>query len=252
MGWFSDSKKEDIEERITERADTIEERHDHIPRGRTTPRLDSLSLHSAKRYRLGMIFIDINDFSGYMSRNDDEDTLFMLNLFIPEAMELVRDFEGKLEKNTGDGILAYFGAGDSDQEAVENLLEYIATLKWALANHINPILEEENIETISISGGAAYDLVHISRIGAHSGNQQMNRLTAVSTGANIASELEDMAGTNEYFVNDGIYQYSDKENGWGQFVHDRGVHTGYLWADETAHYYNFSGIWTDTDTENLE
>ena len=248
---FSSSLKNDIEERIEDREDTIDERLEEIPSGQTTPRLESLNLHSAKEYRLGMVFVDINDFSGYISRNDGEETLFMLNLFVPEAMELVRDYNGKLEKNTGDGILAYFGAGDDDDEAVESLLEYLATLKWSLANQINPILDNKNIETITISAGAAYSTVYISRIGAHSGNQQMNRLTAVSSGANVASELEDMAGTNEYFVNDGVYENSDREDGWGQHLDDRGRHEGYLWGEEKAHYYNFNGIWGSTETDNL-
>lgn len=250
MLWKSD--KDEIEERVEERRDTILDRLSDIPNGQTTPKLESLTIHSAKEYRLGMVFVDINDFSGYISRNDNEDTLFMLNLFIPEAMELVRDYDGKLEKNTGDGILAYFGAGENDGDAVENLLEYIATLKWALANHINPLLEEEGVETITISAGAAYSNVYISRIGAHSGNQQMNRLTAVSSGANVASELEDMADTNEYYVNDGVYENSDREDGWGQYLWDKGEHDGYLWGGDQAHYYNFSGIWTSTESENLK
>ncbi|WP_241211168.1 adenylate/guanylate cyclase domain-containing protein [Halorubrum lacusprofundi] len=158
---FPDSHQEEIIERIGERAETVEERLEDIPRGRTNPSLEELTIHSAKKYRLGIVFVDINDFSNYMSRNDDEDTLFMLNVFIPEIMELVRDFDGKLEKNTGDGILAYFGAGEDDGDAVETLLEYIATVKWALKYHVNPELEDNDVETISISTGSAYDTVSV-------------------------------------------------------------------------------------------
>lgn len=242
--------KRKIIERIEKREEKVKERLGDIPRGRTNPSLQDLTLHSAKRYRLGMVFVDINGFDDYMRRNDDEDTLFMLNLFIPEIMELVRDFDGKLEKNTGDGILAYFGAGLNDEEATETLLEYIATVEWSLKNHINPILEENGVETISISTGSAYSYVYISRIGAHSGKHQMNRLTAVSTGANRASELEDMAGKGENYVNDGIYQYSDDENGWGKYVKHVGRHKGYTWGSDekgydSAQYYEFIGIWKD-------
>ncbi|WP_435159836.1 adenylate/guanylate cyclase domain-containing protein [Haladaptatus sp. DFWS20] len=245
---FPDSHQEEIVERIEERTETVEERLEDIPKGRTNPSLGDLTIHSAKRYRLGVVFVDINGFSDYMSDNDDEDTLFMLNVFIPEIMELVRDFGGKLEKNTGDGILAYFGAGDDDESAVETLLEYIATVKWTLDNHINPILEDHDIETISISTGSAYDNVYISRIGAHSGKQRMNRLTAVSSGANVASELEGMAGTNEHYVNDGVFKYADAENGWGQYLTRVGNHNGYKWGStlngyDTAQYYKFTGIW---------
>jgi len=246
---FPNSHQEEIIERIADRAETVEERLEDIPKGRTTPSLEDLSIHSAKKYRLGVVFVDINDFSDYVSRNDDEDTLFMLNVFIPEIMELVRDFDGKLEKNTGDGILAYFGAGDGDTEAVETLLEYIATVKWSLKYHVNPTLEDHDVETISISTGSAYDSVYISRIGAHSGNQRMNRLTAVASGANVASELEDMAGKNDHYVNNGVHQYSD-DDGWGKYVKHVGTHSGFTWGSEgsgydTAQYYKFTGIWEE-------
>ena len=247
---FSNSHQEEIIERIGDRAETVEERLEDIPKGQTNPSLEDLTIHSAKKYRLGMVFVDINGFSDYMSDNDDEDTLFMLNLFIPEIMELVRDFDGKLEKNTGDGILAYFGAGADDEDAVETLLEYIATVKGSLKHHINPTLEDYGVETISISTGSAYDNVYISRIGAHSGNQRMNRLTAVATGANVASELEGMDGTNEHFVNNGVYEYADDENGWGQYLKYVDKHRGFTWGSEikgydTAEYYKFTGIWQE-------
>lgn len=91
MATFPDSHQEEIEDRVKDRSDTIEERLEDIPRGRTMPAIEDLTLHSVKKYRLGMMFVDINGFSDYMYDNDDEDTLFMLNLFIPEIMELVRD-----------------------------------------------------------------------------------------------------------------------------------------------------------------
>lgn len=256
MPSFSQSYRDELEERIDERGELIEERLEDIPRGRTTPQLDSQSLHSARKYRLGMCFVDINNFTDYSRRNEDRDALFMLNTFISETMELVRDYEGRLEKNTGDGILAYFGAGDADDEAVETLLEYVATLKWVLANHVNPMLRRKDIETVTMSVGATYSNVNISRIGARSGKQQMNRLTAVSSGANVASRLESMAGVNEYFMNDGIYNYSDKENGWGQYLQHKGRHEGFRWGSESsgydpANYYNFSGIWKSTVGSNL-
>jgi len=155
-----------------------------------------------------------------------------------------------LRKTPETGFLAYFGAGKDDEDAVETLLEYLATVKWALKYHINPTLEDHGVETISTSTGSAYDNVYISRIGAHSGKQRMNRLTAVSTGANVASELEGMAGTNEHYVNDGVYEYSDDENGWGQYLRDVDKHDGYTWGNELkgydiAQYYKFTGIWQE-------
>ena len=245
--------KQEIEERIEEQAETVEERLEDIPDGRSMPDREDMLLASAKKFKLGILFIDVNGFSSYSSNNPDRDTLFMLNLFIPEIMEIVRDYDSYFEKNTGDGILAYFGVGEDYATISETVLEYFATVQYALANHINPTLEERSIEPITISGGASVGKnIHVSRIGKHS----LNRRTAVGTTANAASKLEDMAETNQYFVNEGIYQHADKEDGWGQYLKDKGRFEGFTWGSdssgwETQHYYHFNGIWSGTETDNL-
>lgn len=245
--------REEIEERVDEQAELVEDRLDHIPTGRTMPDREDMRLASAKKFKLGIVFIDINDFTTYANDNDEYDVLFMLNLFVPEIMEIVRDYDGYFEKNTGDGILAYFGVDEDYDDISETVLEYFATVKFALANHINPTLEAHDIEPITISGGAAIGRnIHVSRIGKHS----LNRRTAVGTTANSAAKLEGMAETNDYFVNEGIYQFADKEDGWGQYLYDQGRLSGFTWGNESdgyepQHYYNFSGIWSGTETDNL-
>lgn len=245
--------KNEIEERVDEQAELVEERLDHIPSGYTMPDREDMRMASAKKFKLGIVFIDINNFTEYTNDNDEYDVLFMLNIFVPEIMEIVRDYDGYFEKNTGDGILAYFGVGENYEDITETVLEYFATVKYALANHINPTLEDYNITPITISGGASIGKnVYISRIGKHS----LNRRTAVGTSANSASKLEDMAETNDYLVNEGIYRYSNREDGWGQCLSDKGQLSGFTWGSDSdgwdpQHYYNFTGIWSGTETSNL-
>jgi class 3 adenylate cyclase len=235
----------DVEERINERAEEVEERLENIPRGYTMPDSGDMTIGSAKRLRLGIVFIDISGFTEYTSSNHPEDVLFMLNVFIPEVMELVRDFSGYFEKNTGDGILAYFGAGDDDDEIAKDILAYIASVRTALDDYVNPILEEKDIEEISIKAGASLGTTHISRIGVHS----LNRRTAVGSSANVASNLQDKASSEEYFVNHGVYKgIVEGDTGWEEYLDDQGRHGLRRWGSESsgwepAHYYNFTGSW---------
>lgn len=165
---LSDSREKEIREWVLERAKTASERLEYIPEGRVMPDLRDLLFHEARRFSLGMVFIDISNSGRYLTENGPRETLFMLNVFIPEIMELVRDNNGYFEKNTGDGILAYFGAGETHEEATERILRYLSDVKYSLANHINPILEGCEVEPISISAGASYaEDIYISRIGVH-------------------------------------------------------------------------------------
>jgi class 3 adenylate cyclase len=243
----------EIETRVNEQAATVEDRLDHIPNSYSMPDLEDMSLHTAKKFDLGIVFIDINDFTDYTARNDYQDVLFMLNLFIPEAMELVRDYDGYFEKNTGDGLMAYYGAEKEDEETAKLIIEYLSALKYALANHINPNLSDQGIEPISISAGATLGEVYISRIGVHS----LNRRTAISVGANVASKLENASDANEFYVGEGVYEYT-----YATYEEDPfeklGHFSPYVWENEETgertpyQHYNFVGGWGGTNWANLE
>lgn len=247
-------QKKEITKRVRERAAELGDRLERIRSGRAPPRIDQLKLNEAKEYRLGIVFIDISQFTDYVFAHEERDTLRMVGLFIPEVIEIVRDYGGYFEKNTGDGVLAYFGAGEDDETAVRMVLDYLATVKWALANHVNPRLEEWNQDLISISAGATYGTTFVARIGAKSGTHAMNRLTAVSEVANIASRLEEKAGENEYLVGSRIRQLA-QDTGWAGHL-DYSQPTDYEWygkdRDRRLLAYNFTGEWEGTESANLE
>lgn len=236
-------KIEDYTERASNRAEKVAKRLEHIPNGRVMPDLEDMNLAETKRFSMGVVFVDLVNSGEYLTRNGPRETMFMLNVFIPQIMDLVRDFNGHFEKNTGDGILAYFGVGESDRPAVENLLEYLACLRYILQEVINPTLHEYGVEQVSVSVGAAYAHdVYLSRIGIRG----QNRRTAISTAANVAFELQERADDDEYLVDEGIRTYADREHGWGQFLEQKGVLRGIRWGSSgdgrhTSRYYSFLG-----------
>lgn len=245
--------RDDVDERVEDRADDIEDRLDHIPNSYSMPDLEDMTIGSAKEFRLGIVFLDIAGFTEYASSNDYEDVLFMLNMFVPEMMEIVKKNDGFFEKNTGDGILVYFGAGQEDAQTAHDVLEYLADVKLVLANYVNPCLEDYGIEPIQIKAGAAFGTVYISRIGVHS----LNRRTAVGTVANVASKLEDKADGHEYFVSHGLRKSLSPDCGWAEYLTDKGSFGSYRWGSdssgwEDAHHYAFTGGWADTEWDNLK
>lgn len=244
----------ETEDRVEERVEDIDDRLDHIPSSCSMPDLEDMTIGAAKEFRLGVVFLDISGFTQYESNNDYKDILFMLNLFIPEVMEIARNNDGIFEKNTGDGIMVYFGAGYSDGEIAHTVLEYLADVKLVLANYVNPYLEEYGVEPITIKAGAGLGTIYISRIGVHS----LNRRTAVGTTPNLASKLEDKADSHEYFVNQGVYEgATEAECNWAEYLKDEGQFQNYRWGSESSgwkdsHYYNFTGGWASTEWENLK
>ena len=242
-------RREVIDERVEDRAEDVADRLEDIPDSYKMPDPEDMTIGTAKKFSLGVIFVDIASFSDYAQRNTEEDVLFMLNLLIPEIMATVRDTEGDFEKNTGDGILAYFGAGESDRQTAHDVLTYVATIKTVLADYINPTLEENGVEPGSIKVGAAMGDVHISRIGV----DRLNRRTVVGETANIASKLEDEAGKHEFFISEEIHESvtNGTECGWAPGLDKRGTLAGFERDGEPVNYYNFLGFWEGTETDNF-
>lgn len=234
----------EVREDIKEHAELVEERLDHIPRSHNMPDPEDMKLHSAKQFRLGIVFIDINGFSDYSTRNSEKDVLFMLNVFLPKIMESIRKIGGDFEKNTGDGLLAYFGAGAEDMDAAETALVYFTLVQLTLHAAVNPVLEDHSIEPISVSGGATLGDTHISRIGI----DRMSRRTAVSSSANAASTLVDMADTNQYYVGQGVCENSDREEGLGTLLEPGGDLENFRWGSkltgwtEPMQYYEYPDL----------
>lgn len=246
--------RDEIDSRVSDRADDIDERLEHIPNSTSMPNPEDMTIGTAKEFRLGIVFLDITGFTEYASNNDDKDVLFMLNMFIPEVLEVAREMGGAFEKNTGDGILVYFGSDEDDDAIAHDVLEYLATVKTVLADYVNPTLTDYGVETITIKAGASMGTIYISRIGAYG----LNRRTAVGTTANVASKLEDRADSNEYFVNHGIHKHANEGSSrWAKYLYDQGRFENNRWGSdasgwEDAHYYDFRGGWGDTNWDNLK
>ncbi|WP_435159839.1 adenylate/guanylate cyclase domain-containing protein [Haladaptatus sp. DFWS20] len=242
------SEKRKIVERLYRRADHIEERVRNISSGRSIPIKEHQRLNEPKRFELAIVFVDINDFTKYVMDNGPKKALYMVSVFMSEAMKLVQDFNGYFEKNTGDGLLAYFGFGKDASEAVVELLSYLSTVKWVLNEHVNLLFEENKINSIQISAGAAYGPAYLSRIGAKNYEQELNRITAVSNAANIASKLESIAGKNELLTGPNVWFHADKEMRSHLSPYD--TLEGFSWKNpstnesEDFQIYKYSGEWS--------
>lgn len=245
------SEKRDIITRVQDRSGDVEERVRNISTGKKIPKKHQQLLNEPKEFELAMVFIDINSFSKYTLENHDKEVLYMLGLFIPEAMKLVRKYDGYLEKNTGDGLFAYFGFGKDPGPSVIDLLTYIRTIRWTLSEVINPHLEEHNLEPISVSGGATYGKTYLNRIGVKGRTQEMNSITAVSKSANFAARLENRAGVNQYFVGPNIWYHGEDEREKGHFA-PRG-RLGYDYPNpksgqsEPFQIYEYLGKWEESN-----
>ena len=78
--------------------------------GRVVPENDDIVIGSGRRLNLAVLFLDISAFSARQSftEGDQATVLRVLSLFFSEMVKIAEDYGGVVEKNTGDGLFAYF------------------------------------------------------------------------------------------------------------------------------------------------
>lgn len=226
----------EIRDRVRERAGVIPDQLAAVSDGRVMPRIEDLKIGYARELDVCVFFFDIKDFS---QRTDAKKALHLLNLLIPEVMNLVRDYGGAVEKNTGDGVMAIFGADTSDHtRKATDAVGCAVTVKYVIEKIVNPLLVENKVDPVEFRIGIDKGSVLIAKIGIHS----LNFLTAVGPNANLAFRLQGLARTNGVcigaFAHDALPESWKKlaelfaPPNWGWTITERGRKVPY----RTYHY----------------
>ena len=100
-------------DRVSKAITKINQRQGQLPSGKVVPDEENLVIGSGRRMKVAIMFIDISGFSNRHSENEIEQSqmLDILNLFFTEMIRISEDYGGTVEKNTGDGLMAYFEDG---------------------------------------------------------------------------------------------------------------------------------------------
>ena len=228
---------EQLRQRIVERAEA--------PFGREVPDDADLVIGTGRFLPLTVMFLDISRFSERPAGTADEQEMMLrvLNLFITEMIRIIEDYDGHVEKNTGDGLMAYFEerTGDapvnSTQRAVACCLTMFATNEHIIAS----ILRATGVPPIQFRVSIDQGYVTVARIGAA---RRFNANVAIGNVANFASKM--------------LGQIKPGELGIGQNARNRlpllwqqmwtelaPVSTGWIVGDTRAPYqlYLYTGRW---------
>lgn len=192
--------------------DTLDDRISAISDGTINPVLEGLAIGSAKKYRASVVFYDICSFSKRVQSSKTEvlnNALITLDVMLPLLINIVFDYGGYVEKNTGDGIMAIFGIGEDDAKIADITLNSMTTMNYVITHIVNPYLKKRSIDPVNGRFGADLGEVYISRIGSSKGRSEHEHsfLTVLGPTANIASHINDLALENQIYVGNNIKKY---------------------------------------------
>jgi class 3 adenylate cyclase len=216
------------------------------PEGRVIPDDTDLVIGTGRRLNLTVMFIDITRFSARRSITADEQEMMLrvLNLFFTEMVRIVEDYGGAVEKNTGDGLMAYFEDKLGDELGGNSVKRAVAcALTMAAANEylISPILRATDVAPIEFRTTMDYGSVTIARIGAP---QRFNANVAIGNTANFAAKMIGLVKPGDIAI--GAVARNRLPPLWQtNWTVLSPISTGWVQADTNAPYplYLYTGRW---------
>lgn len=180
-----------VVERSDQRIEVIKARLSGITSGATMPEPDDVAIGSGRRFRIAVLFLDVCGFTQIPSSNFTEQSsvLVLLQVFMAEMMSIIKDHNGTFEKNTGDGLMAYFGTEtQSDSESVRSAVEAALLMHYVTDTLINPWLLREQLPVVRFRIGIDFGDVTVARIGVPG----TNTFVAIGCTANIANRIMEL------------------------------------------------------------
>jgi class 3 adenylate cyclase len=214
-----------------------------ISKAQTMPSLQGITIGSAKRMEAAIMFFDFEKFTSITSHLSLEDTLIILNMSTMTVMKIVREWNGTVEKHTGDGVMAILGTETADQNDIaREAIETAQTIKYIMKSDVIPYLRKKGLPALNFRIGIEMGEILISRIGI----PNMSFLTAVGSAANRASKLENLAENNGITIGENIA--AKLHNHLHKFLR-KGDNDNWDWryngSDEPYNYYHYDFEWPE-------
>lgn len=199
------------------------------PLGRVVPDDADLIIGQGRRLKMAILFLDISGFSNRASETEDEQGMLLkvLNLFFTEMIRIAEEYGGTVEKNTGDGLMAYFedGGGTPNECGSKRAVACALTMMAANDHLIKPILDATPVPDIKFRISIDYGTVTVARLGAA---QRFNANVAIGATANFACKMLRFADPGDIVI--GSLVRDQLPSTWHQFAQFMPVTTGWTYV----------------------
>lgn len=214
--------------------------------GLVIPTVDDIPINDGRRLEATVMFLDISKFSARPAWTEEEQQalLRILSLFFTEMIRIIEDYGGEVEKNTGDGLMAYFVRHPEDTVSVQQRAVAAAlTMFYAADNLINPKLKASGIPRLDFRICLDHGPVTVAKVGTARG---FNGIVAIGTTANIASKMLSFAEPNSILIGTDVKEGLPVD--WQvRWVTLKTVETGWVYRSTGFSYafWSYIGRWKE-------
>lgn len=227
-------------QRLTDALSRLSSRPQVAADGRVVPGDKDLALGTGRRLTMAVMFLDLCGFSGRPaeSAQEQEVLLRLFDFFFTEMVRIAEDYGGTVEKNTGDGLMAYFV--DGEESGAKRAVACALTMMDTTSRLINPVLRGSGVQEIEFRVGIDCGTVTVARIGAA---KRFGSLVAIGTTANVACKMLDIAQAGEILI--GARAYHRLPPYWQGWCRLRTLDSGWTYRLTGLPYpfYQYAGQW---------
>lgn len=156
---------------------------------------------TGERREVTVLFLDFSDFTRIAHERDDEETYLAIDAAMKLLVELIYEYEGHIDKFTGDGLMALFGLPTTHENDAERSVRAALEILVRLAP-LQARLAAENQFQLRARIGIHTGLVVAGALG----NDQHMEYTVIGDTVNLASRLEEAAEPDTIAVSPVTYQ----------------------------------------------
>jgi adenylate cyclase len=227
--------------RIADTAKRIAARDEAVRAGRLIPDDKDIPIGTGRRLKAAVLFLDISGFTNRPSNTaqEQEGLLRALSVFFTEMFRLVNDYSGVIEKNTGDGLMAYFE--DTSESNGSFRAVACAMSMMAARDLLNPHIQE-TADAIDFRIGIDHGPITVARIGAP---KLFGSIVAIGITANIANKILAVAKSGQIVLGEQAAMQIPEE--WKE--HCSKVENGsrFVYIEPRVEYpfYLYTGRWIE-------
>ena len=199
-----------LEKLVENTTDKLQHLQLHFERFAPPNVVENLTLGSAmlkpNRRAVTVLFADLKGFTGMCEQMEPEDTVTILNGYFQAMNKVIKEHHGRVTELLGDGMLALFGALESNPWQARDAVNGALSMRAALVEY-NASLRERQLPELTIGIG-----IHRGEVQAGvMGNADLSKFAVVGDVVNTASRVESLTRTMEVdlLVTDEVKQELD-------------------------------------------
>ena len=143
------------------------------------------------------MFTDLSGFTKLSGQLDPEETHLLLNRFFETVDAIVKEYGGTVDKHIGDNVMAVFGAPIAHGNDPERAIRAALDIHDAMPD-LSRALDRQIAVHIGIASGEV--------VASGTGSTTHQEYTVTGDSVNLASRLNDLAGSGETLVSDAVFR----------------------------------------------